>query len=292
MGLKHDTVFYDEIVEACGLVPDFKQFVNGDMTLVGDRGVQCSGGQKARIGLARALYRDADVILLDDPLSAVDSRVGRHIFYSAVQALALRRGKCIVLGETHCAIFVWLDAYSKIVNLKLLSVTHQHQYIGDARCVLMSKGELKYIGSFEGCVENSEGQLHLVSHNADEAEETCGGKDDREVSLDEETKSKGTFEENEDVDDVTEKVLSGEQAETKFTGTVSRSTFSRYAKAMGSIWIAVGMLVLFFITQAVQLVAIAALGRWSELTAEEQVSWQLCILVALFYFCSYIVRYD
>ncbi len=54
--------------------------VNGDLTLVGERGVTLSGGQKARVNLARAVYRDADIYLLDDPLSAVDSAVGTDIF--------------------------------------------------------------------------------------------------------------------------------------------------------------------------------------------------------------------
>ena len=53
---------------------------NGDLTLVGERGVTLSGGQRARISLARAVYRDADVYLLDDPLSAVDPEVARHLF--------------------------------------------------------------------------------------------------------------------------------------------------------------------------------------------------------------------
>ena len=53
---------------------------NHDQTLVGERGVSLSGGQKARISLARALYTDSDVYLLDDPLSAVDIAVGKHLF--------------------------------------------------------------------------------------------------------------------------------------------------------------------------------------------------------------------
>ena len=54
--------------------------IDGDLTLVGERGVTLSGGQKARVNLARAVYCDADIYLLDDPLSAVDAAVGKHLF--------------------------------------------------------------------------------------------------------------------------------------------------------------------------------------------------------------------
>ena len=59
---------------------DLSILPDGDATLIGDRGVNLSGGQKARVSLARALYMDADVYLLDDPLAAVDATVGKHIF--------------------------------------------------------------------------------------------------------------------------------------------------------------------------------------------------------------------
>ncbi len=59
---------------------DVEQLVHGDLTLVGERGVTLSGGQKARVSLARAVYREADIYLLDDPLSAVDTAVARHLF--------------------------------------------------------------------------------------------------------------------------------------------------------------------------------------------------------------------
>ena len=62
------------------LLQDLDEFSHRDLTRVGDRGVTLSGGQKARVGLARAVHYDADIYLLDDPLSAVDATVGKHIF--------------------------------------------------------------------------------------------------------------------------------------------------------------------------------------------------------------------
>ena len=66
--------------QCCCPLQDISQLMDGDLTLVGERGVTLSGGQKARVNLARALYRKADVYLLDDPLSAVDTAVAKHLF--------------------------------------------------------------------------------------------------------------------------------------------------------------------------------------------------------------------
>ncbi|ETN80648.1 hypothetical protein NECAME_17988, partial [Necator americanus] len=71
---------YNQVLAACALKPDLKMLTNGDLTEIGEKGINLSGGQKARISLARAVYQDLDVYLLDDPLSAVDAHVGRHIY--------------------------------------------------------------------------------------------------------------------------------------------------------------------------------------------------------------------
>ncbi|KAL9954927.1 hypothetical protein ACROYT_G042515 [Oculina patagonica] len=81
--------FYDEnrftkVIEVCALQEDISRFPRGDLTSVGERGVVLSGGQQARVSLARAVYADADVYLLDDPLSAVDVKVGEHIFNQCI----------------------------------------------------------------------------------------------------------------------------------------------------------------------------------------------------------------
>lgn len=75
---------YNEIVGVCALSRDFEQFTQGDKTLVGEKGVSLSGGQRARINLARAVYRQADIYLLDDPLSAVDAHVGKELFEECI----------------------------------------------------------------------------------------------------------------------------------------------------------------------------------------------------------------
>ncbi|KAG1681718.1 Multidrug resistance-associated protein 4 [Nymphon striatum] len=79
-GSKYDQERYQNIINACCLSMDINLMKYGDETVVGERGIKLSGGQRARISLARALYYDADVYLLDDPLSAVDAEVGNHLY--------------------------------------------------------------------------------------------------------------------------------------------------------------------------------------------------------------------
>ncbi|KAF8561375.1 hypothetical protein P879_07964 [Paragonimus westermani] len=75
----YEPVRYEKVIKACGLTPDLQILPNGDATEIGDKGINLSGGQKQRVSLARACYADADVYLLDDPLSAVDAHVGMHL---------------------------------------------------------------------------------------------------------------------------------------------------------------------------------------------------------------------
>ena len=70
-GEKFDVERYERTVEVCSLLEDFRQLPHSDLSIVGEKGISLSGGQKARINLARAIYRRADIYLLDDPLSAV-----------------------------------------------------------------------------------------------------------------------------------------------------------------------------------------------------------------------------
>ena len=86
-GQPYDQQKYTRVIKACALTEDIQRFPDYDQTVVGERGEVLSGGQKARVSLARAVYADADLYLLDDPLSAVDFKVGQHIFKTCINDL-------------------------------------------------------------------------------------------------------------------------------------------------------------------------------------------------------------
>jgi ATP-binding cassette subfamily C (CFTR/MRP) protein 1 len=83
-GKELNNAVYNRIIDACALVADFNILPAGDRTEIGEKGTNLSGGQKQRVSLARAVYNDADIYLLDDPLSAVDAHVGKHIFDNVI----------------------------------------------------------------------------------------------------------------------------------------------------------------------------------------------------------------
>ena len=106
---------YRRVLTACGLDPDLDLLPAGDMTEIGERGINLSGGQKQRVSLARATYDNADIYLLDDPLSAVDAHVDRHLWDNLIGPDGLLKGKTRILvthGIHH------LDLVDQIVVMK------------------------------------------------------------------------------------------------------------------------------------------------------------------------------
>ena len=134
---------YEAVLEACTLLPDLKILPGGDMTQIGEKGVNLSGGQKARIALARACYAQADVLLLDDPLSAVDAHVGKHLFRHVLGPRGLLAGTTRIL------------------------VTHQTQFLPLCDLVVIMDGgrvacsgsyaELKAQSGFDGLKKSGSG---------------------------------------------------------------------------------------------------------------------------------------
>uniref|UniRef100_A0A8C2XHS4 ATP-binding cassette sub-family C member 5 n=1 Tax=Cyclopterus lumpus TaxID=8103 RepID=A0A8C2XHS4_CYCLU len=121
-GNEYDQDKYNAVLEACCLLTDLAELPYGDMTEIGERGANLSGGQRQRVSLARALYSERPILLLDDPLSAVDACVGSHIFHKAIRGAA--KGKTV------------------------LFVTHQLQYLSDCdKVILMKDGQIAEHGT-------------------------------------------------------------------------------------------------------------------------------------------------
>lgn len=116
---------YERVVEACALKPDFEMLPGGDQTEIGEKGINLSGGQKQRVSLARAVYADADIYFLDDPLSAVDSHVGKHIFEQVIGPKGLLKSKTRLL-VTHG--ITYLPQTDQILVIKEGEVSERGTY--------------------------------------------------------------------------------------------------------------------------------------------------------------------
>eukprot|EP00095_Tigriopus_kingsejongensis_P003130 snap_masked-scaffold438_size171652-processed-gene-0.1 protein:Tk03130 transcript:snap_masked-scaffold438_size171652-processed-gene-0.1-mRNA-1 annotation:"multidrug resistance-associated protein 4" len=141
---------YLKTLEVSALEHDIGQWEFGDRTMVGERGVALSGGQKARVSLARAIYRDADIYLLDDPLSAVDAQVGKYLYE-----------KCI---QTHLK--------PKLVIL----VTHQIQYLKDADLiVVLKKGSIEGRGTYTELLSSGTDFSEFIPEHTEEDDDAIAG---------------------------------------------------------------------------------------------------------------------
>ncbi|CAL9687902.1 unnamed protein product [Knipowitschia caucasica] len=114
-GSDYDKAQFQRIVDACALGPDLELLGGGELTEIGEKGINLSGGQKQRVSLARASYSKADIYLLDDPLSAVDAHVGKHLFDKVIGPNGLLQDKTRIL-VTHAVSF--LPFVDEIVVLK------------------------------------------------------------------------------------------------------------------------------------------------------------------------------
>ncbi|XP_044154090.1 ATP-binding cassette sub-family C member 2-like [Bufo gargarizans] len=111
-----DEARYQRVLEACALLPDLQMLPGGDMSEIGEKGINLSGGQKQRVSLARAVYQNTDIYILDDPLSAVDAHVGKHIFEKVVGPNGLLKNKTRILVTHGVSFLKHTDEIVVLVN--------------------------------------------------------------------------------------------------------------------------------------------------------------------------------
>uniref|UniRef100_A0A3P9HFG9 ATP-binding cassette, sub-family C (CFTR/MRP), member 2 n=1 Tax=Oryzias latipes TaxID=8090 RepID=A0A3P9HFG9_ORYLA len=121
-GSPHEEKRFQEVIQACALGPDLKLLAAGELTEIGEKGINLSGGQKQRVSLARAAYSQADIYLLDDPLSAVDARVGKHLFDKVIGPNGVLKNKTRILVTHGVSFLPYVDEVVVLVDGKISEI--------------------------------------------------------------------------------------------------------------------------------------------------------------------------
>jgi ABC-type multidrug transport system fused ATPase/permease subunit len=232
-GKEYDEAWYNQVIDACALAPDFEILPNGDQTEIGERGITVSGGQKQRLNIARAIYFNAELVLMDDPLSAVDAHVGRHIMDKAI--CGLLKDRCRILA------------------------THQLHVLSRCdRIVVMDQGKIHAVDTFENLMRDNEifQRLMSTSGQEDAEEEDENGEDAAEEPKEKET--------------VPKKAAPGKpvaglmQQEEKATASVGWGVWKAYILASGSYFNAFMVFFLLALANVVNIWTSLWLSYWTS----------------------------
>ncbi len=222
--------WYQSVIQACGLLPDLKLLEHGDGTEIGEKGVNLSGGQKQRVGLARVIYSRRDIYLLDDPLSAVDVHVAKHIFD---QCFDSKKG--LLAGKT------------------ILFVTNSARYLPQMdRVIVLEGGSMMADGEYESVKEHISFLKHASFAN------NLHRQDSTDTSFHREPNSSA----NHKMQDSQENsaLVSEEKIETE---RVSKDVYLFYLKTIG-FWFALAAVLLHFISQSLLMGTNWWLVKWTS----------------------------
>lgn len=219
--------WYDQVIEACALQADFDMLPSGDQTEVGERGITLSGGQKQRVNIARAIYFDRPLILLDDPLSAVDAHVGQHLFDRAI--CGLLRDSCRVL------------------------VTHRHDILPRCdRIIWLDGGRIQANDSYENLMATNINFRNLIAStsrtDSDKKTTQASSPQKSDPGPKENASDPGTLIQEED----------------RSTGSVDWGIYLAYLRASGSVWYGLIPLLLLAVAQTSNILTNIWLSYWTD----------------------------
>ncbi|KAF8699270.1 Multidrug resistance-associated ABC transporter, partial [Rhizoctonia solani] len=223
---------FNQVVDACALMPDIEMLHDREQTEIGERGVNLSGGQKARINLARVAYFGPDIALLDDPLSAVDSHVSKHILEN-----------CLLSGP--------------LADKTRILVTHQLHvlpYVDEV--IFMDNGCIVERGKYSDLV-SAGGQFSRLVAEYGVAEQTENPKENEDKNATMKPKGEKTRE----ADSFPVKLM---QDDERVTGAVSWSAYASYIRAAGGLHWMPFLALLLSLAQATSVLSMLFLGFWTS----------------------------
>ena len=219
-----DENVFQDVVKACSLGHDLDVLPGGRYTEIGEKGINLSGGQKQRVNLARAIYSDAEIMLMDDPLSAVDAHVGQHILEHAL--CGLLRDKCRILA------------------------THQlHALHHCDRIIMMNDGQISAFDTYENLMAGNEEFRGMMSTVDTRHQDTAEGEKPAETAA---AKSGQQAKD------------SLMQEEDRGSDTIALKVYYNYFKAAGSAFALPLLLVILVLQQGSNIITSLWLAWWTS----------------------------
>ncbi|KZT57357.1 hypothetical protein CALCODRAFT_434214 [Calocera cornea HHB12733] len=227
-GQADDPDKFEAVCDACALAADLDMLPNGDMTEIGEKGINLSGGQKARVSLARATYSEADIVLLDDPLSAVDAHVANHILEN-----------CLLRGP--------------LANKTRILVTHALYVLPHVDQILVvNDGKITESGTYEELLSNGQAFSELIEEFGSQQQAKAPEEEEEEVKK--VAKPGGAKEKG-------PKLM---QEEDRETGQVATKVYTEWLQAAGTVLWAPGILAVIALGQAASVGNNLFLGFWTQ----------------------------
>ncbi|XP_070543487.1 ATP-binding cassette sub-family C member 8-like [Ptychodera flava] len=238
-GEPFDQERYEAVLNACALYPDLSILPAGEMTEIGEKGVNISGGQKQRISVARAMYAKSDIVILDDPLSALDVHVGAHMMEEGIMKFLLGEQRTVIL------------------------VTHQLQYVNDAHLlIIMENGEIRRQGSLREISRTDKALLEEWRHDIEFISDSESGTEEKHPEPEKPTKRRTPADTSGKGTDGT--LISREEDDENAS---SLTPFYLYMKVIKFPFVGL-ILVIFTLTTLANIAFNITLAFWSEATHE------------------------
>jgi len=247
-GLPYDKEKYDRVLKACQLTHDLAILENGDLTEIGEKGINLSGGQKQRVSVARAAYSNADIIILDDPQSALDPEVGQKLFDECILDLMKGKTRLLVTNQLQC--------------LKFCDTI-----------IALGHGRVLEQGTYSDLTNAQGGEVQRVLNDLKAYNESTSAADD--VSSSETTKKVDEpLVEKSIVDEVSERSVTvkppvAKEAgnlvtqEERNVGAVKLSVYIKYLKAGGGLSLFIFVYFIFILSSGNELASLAWVSYWT-----------------------------
>ncbi|KAI0495107.1 hypothetical protein KFK09_025254 [Dendrobium nobile] len=235
---------YEEAIEVTALQHDLDLLPGGDLTEIGERGVNISGGQKQRVSMARAVYSNSDVYIFDDPLSALDAHVGRQVFDRCIKETLRGKTRVLVTNQLHF-----------LPNVDTIIVVHE--------------GMVKEKGTFEEL--NSNGFLfRKLMENAGKMEEQVDEKKSENEGEEAATSTENgeVIKSGNGLENKNSKGKKGKSVlikqEERETGVVSFKVVDRYKNALGGLWVVMILFFCYVLTETLRISSSTWLSVWTD----------------------------